>query len=298
VLFCPLPYRVICPLELRPRDAKTVYVQVAGTLDQIEAQPGQQVNKGQKLGQLSNVDLDLQIEDLQGKIAHDKAQRAVLLYQRGTLANEAAALAIMPLEEAIKSATAQLAERTADRERLNLVAPVAGTVLPAPDAPKPPTDDDSRLPTWSGNLLRSENKGAFLKPPAVFCQIGDPREWEAEIVVDQDDVEFVRGGQRVQIKLDLLPYRTFDSTIIDVGPEVEYTSPQLSSKGGGDVMTKSDPTGRDRPIFTSFQARAAIHDESGTLVQGLRGTAKIAAQWQPLGKRLWRFIMRTFNFRL
>ena len=145
---------------------------------------------------------------------------------------------------------------------MGLVAPAAGTVIPAPDLPKPPGDNDGRLPTWSGNLLRPENKGAFLKPPAIFCQIGNPQQWEAEIVVDQDDVEFVKDGQKVEIKLDLLPYRTFDSTIIDVGPAMEYASPQLSSKGGGDVMTKADPAGRDRPIFTSFQARAAIDDES------------------------------------
>ena len=63
-------------------------------------------------------------------------------------------------------------------------------------------------------------------------------------------------------------------------------------------MSEVDETGRARPINTSYQARAAIDDASGTLVQGLRGNAKVAAAWQPLGKRMWRFITRTFNFHL
>ena len=36
----------------------------------------------------------------------------------------------------------------------------------------------------------------------------------------------------------------------------------------------------------------------GHLVQGLRGTAKISTAWQPLGQRAWRYLIRTFNFKL
>ena len=34
------------------------------------------------------------------------------------------------------------------------------------------------------------------------------------------------------------------------------------------------------------------------MMQGLRGTAKIYADWQPLGKRLCAYLVRTFNFKL
>jgi hypothetical protein len=79
---------------------------------------------------------------------------------------------------------------------------------------------------------------------------------------------------------------------------MEFTSRQLSSKGGGDLMSAQDAGGVERPISTSYQAWARIQDDSGTLMQGLRGTAKVNARWQPLGKRAWRWVMRTFNFRL
>ena len=54
----------------------------------------------------------------------------------------------------------------------------------------------------------------------------------------------------------------------------------------------------ERPINTSYQARAAIDDTQGALVEGLRGTAKISADWQPIGKLVWRYLVRTFNFKL
>jgi putative peptide zinc metalloprotease protein len=63
-------------------------------------------------------------------------------------------------------------------------------------------------------------------------------------------------------------------------------------------MSQQDETGMERPSSTSFQARADLDDPHGSLVEGLRGTAKIAAPWQPIGKRVWRYVMRTFNFTL
>jgi hypothetical protein len=51
-------------------------------------------------------------------------------------------------------------------------------------------------------------------------------------------------------------------------------------------------------MYTSYQARAPIDDEDGLLYLGLRGKAKIHAQWQTIATRGWRWITRTFNFKL
>jgi putative peptide zinc metalloprotease protein len=271
---------------------------VPGTLQDIAVKPGQQVQKGDKLGALANVDLDLMINELKSKIAADRVQERVKNYQRFVLKDDSAALAMGPLQESLKASESQLAERLADYQRLQLVAPAAGTVLLPPEVQPQPDPSGKDLPNWSGTPLRKENLGAFLEPSVVFCQIGDPHKWEANIVIDQDDIEFVHVGQDVKIKLDLMPFETFKTTIDEIGPQMEYTSRQLSSKGGGGLMSKQEQGGVERPINTSYQARAAIDDESALLVQGLRGTAKIAADWQPIGKRVWRYIMRTFNFRL
>jgi hypothetical protein len=118
------------------------------------------------------------------------------------------------------------------------------------------------------------------------------------IVIEQDDIEFISEGQKVKVQFESLPGHTFNTEIIDIGPEMEFTSRQLSSKGGGNLMSKQDETGAERPINTSYQARAAIDDNSGLLTQGLRGNARISAEWQPIGKRAWRWFMRTFNFHM
>jgi hypothetical protein len=49
---------------------------------------------------------------------------------------------------------------------------------------------------------------------------------------------------------------------------------------------------------TSYQASAPIDDEDGLLYLGLRGKAKIYTHWQTIATRSWRWLTRTFNFKL
>ena len=298
VMFVPLPYRVMCPLELKSRDAEAVYVQVPGVLDKIEVKIGQKVTKDQELGHLQSIPLDIEINKLEAKIAQDQVKLEVLEIQQSKLSNATAALALPALQESLDASQETLAQRQEDRDRLKLVAPVAGTVLPPPLVPKRPDPTNQQLPNWTGTPLEKSNLGAYLEPPALYCQIGDPGKWEVNIVIEQDDIEFINEKQSVKVQFESLPGRTFDTQIIEIGPEMEFTSRQLSSKAGGGLMSKQDESGAERPINTSYQARANLDDASGALVQGLRGNARISAEWQPLGKRAWRWFMRTFNFHM
>ena len=298
IVFCPLPYRVICTLEIKPRDADPVYAVVPGILDKVYVKPGDQVTAGDKLGQLSNVDLELSISDVESKIAQQEAKLEVVGRALGEgNRSEMAARELPEIEKALEGLREQLQEKKLDQQRLTLVAHVGGTVLPAPEVPQKADKNRNELPHWSGSSLDPKNLGAYLTG-VLFCQIGDPRRWEALIYIDQDDIEFIREDQSVAIKLDEFPNRTYSTSILEIGPEVDVTPRQLSSKTGGEFMSKTDESGQDRPLNKSYRARAPIDDPDARMVQGLRGTAKVYCDWQSLGTRLWRYATRTFNFRL
>ena len=294
IVFCPLPYQVTCPVEIKPRDADPVYIDVAGVLEEVNVKPWDKVAAGDKLGRLSNSDLEFEILELKSNLARQEIQVEVL--QSARKHEPSAVHELLEVEEMIASLEEQLAQKNEEYKRLQLVARSSGTILPPPSMNRN-QNRQGALPQWSGSPLNPENLGAYIAS-TLFCQIGDPGAWEAELVIEQDYIEFIRENQEVAIKLDVMPYATLYSTIEEIGPEMEFSSRQLSSKTGGDLMTKQDATGAERPINTSFQARAPLEDPDGNLVQGLRGTAKIYADWQPLGKRLWRFLVRTFNFDL
>ena len=255
------------------------------------------MSAGQQLAQLESVDLELKITDLTSQRGQYEMQLANLRKQRFT---DAKAAGTMPqIVESLKTVEAELREKSIDREKLRLVATTAGVVLPPPPIPKR-EDLEMGLAKWSGIPLEPEKVGAFLEPGVLFCQIGDPKRLEAILVIDQTDIEFVREGQKVDLKLDELPHDTLHGEIGEIAnADLKISSQRLSAKSGGELATKTDKaSGTERPMSTSYQARVPLEDNDNLLRLGLRGRAKIHATWVSLATRAWRFITHTFNFRM
>ena len=297
VFFVPLPTSVVCILEIQARDAQPVYVDVTGKLVSLDVTPGQPVTAGQQLAQLQSTDIDLEIAKLVGKGDEYRVQLDGLRQQAGR--DHRAAEQIPQIQDALKAVEDQLQEKNRDKQRLRLAAPLAGTVLP-PTITTRHEDGEEKLPAWSGTPLDRENVGATLEQGERFCQIGDPKRLEAVMVIDQADRNLVREGQAVDIKLEGFPSTTLHSQLAEIAESELKVSPQrLSSKSGGELATKTDPhTGTEKPMSTSYQARAPIDDPEELYRLGLRGQARIYTDWVPLGTRLWRLLSHTFNFKL
>ena len=65
-LFLPLPHSILCPLEIQPRDASSVYVNVPGRLVAVDVKAGPAGRQGQTLARTQNTDVDLKVAKLQG----------------------------------------------------------------------------------------------------------------------------------------------------------------------------------------------------------------------------------------
>jgi hypothetical protein len=80
--------------------------------------------------------------------------------------------------------------------------------------------------------------------------------------------------------------------------EMQAVPAALSLKSGGDLATRTDEQGTERPVDVTYQASVPLDDDSGRLVAGTTGHAKVHAGWQPLAARLWRGLCRTFRFEM
>jgi putative peptide zinc metalloprotease protein len=296
VALIPLPQRVWCAAELRPRGEEIVYVPVAGRLDRLCVRAGEVVEQGRELAVLSSPDLDLQITELEGQVARARARRESLMRER--FENPDAAVELGTVEESLASFREQLEKKTRYRAELRLVAPRAGVVLPAPGV-KPQPDGSGRLPTWSGDALDERNLGATFIEGTVLCMVGDPEKFEAVMVIDQSEVEFLARGQHVDLKLDAFPWRTFTGTVDEIAEtHLEGGAERLSVKAGGQLPTETDPSGREQPISTSYEAMTTLDDRDAALTPGMRGTARIQVGSRTVGQWLLRLLWQTFNFRM
>jgi len=294
--FVPLPYTVLSLLEVKARDAAWVYVDVPGRLERVSVEPGDAVTAGQQLALLSDVDLELDIARLQSE--RDQQQIRLASLQRRQYSDPDARDQMLQSAEALAAAENQLAEKMEDRVRLRLVAPEDGVVLPPPWV-KEPEETKDQLPSWSATPLEPRNVGAYLQESVPFCQVGDPGKMEASLVIDQAYIDFVEIGQKVEIKLDELPHDLLTGKIEAIAPEAIEVSPKrLSTKAGGELATRTDESGVERPQSTSYHASVYLDDPEGVLRIGLRGRAKIHARWQTLYTRVARLFSETFHFKL
>jgi putative peptide zinc metalloprotease protein len=296
--FIPFPSHVYCPLEIQARGAESVYVLVDGILDDLDVRPGDRVEPGQKLAQLRNIDVDLAIADLTGQQAAYQAQLDGLM--RIGIADRRATAQIDATAEALASVSEQLKKAMDDKQKLQLTAPIAGTVLPPPLVQEQP-DETTHLATWSGSPFDRHNRGAFLTVGTKLCQIGEPSRLEARLIIDQNYSRDVHPGQHVEIMLDQSAEYVYVSKIEQRGSETVKQSPQnLSSLNGGPLTTQMGTDGVARPITPAIDALVPLPEEDphGLLRIGLTGRAKITTPWRTLWARLYEYGMRTFNFEL
>jgi putative peptide zinc metalloprotease protein len=296
VLFIPLPSHIYTSLEVQPRNAASVYVEQPGILEAVYVEPGERVDEGQLLAELSDLTLELAIAERKGQRDAYAAQvRALhsLSFEQGDSAAQ-----IAEAREGLKAAEKQLNESLRDRAKLKITAPKSGYVLPPTLVPEQTAE--GQLPVWSGSPLRPENLGATLQAATKICEVGDPRWLEARLVVDQGDVELIAPGQSVEILLEQSTKLLYFSEIERVARKDLKTSPvHLSSLHGGALPTKMGDDGVARPVNRVFEVAVPLpEDDQGRLRIGLVGQAKITTAPRTLGSRLWRYLSRTFNFEL
>ena len=296
ICFIPLPQRVWCPAELRPRGEETVYVTVDGRLEEILVEANDRVDEGDELARFSNVDLELQIAELEGQESGYRARLASLERERFT--DSAAGMEIRTVEESLKSVEEQRVKKRQYQSELVLKAPRSGLVLPSETVDERP-DPSGRLPGWSGSALGKKNIGATFAEGTVLCMVGDPDHFEAVMIVDQSEVEFVQIGQRVDLKLDAFPFETFRGAVNEIAEtHIEVGSERLSVKAGGSVPTTTDEMGREVPISTSYEVLMQVDDAENVFTPGMRGNARVEVGNRTVGQWLLRLFWQTFNFRM
>jgi putative peptide zinc metalloprotease protein len=300
----PLPSRVWALFELQPHDAESVYVEADGVLRKVHVKPGDHVEKGQLLAELENLNLLLAVEQLRGQRETLKAQIngfAQLLYIPESRFQ--AQLNMNTAQKDLEGVEEQLAKLESDLDQLRLVAPRAGTILPPPRVPDRSATNPAALSNWSGTPLDPANIGCTLVAESqqnLFCQIGVPNDWEAVLVIDQDDVALVReGGQKVRLMFDESAYHVYVSRLERPADDaMTQAPPRLASTNGGSLPAKAEPDGSVKPLNTSYQAVVRLDNSTGLLRNGLTGRARITTAPRTIAARVWRYLSRTFNFDL
>ena len=144
-----------------------------------------------------------------------------------------------------------------------------------------------------------KNAGCFLEERTHLLSIAPSDRLQAIVLVDQGDRNDMYVDQDVELKFQHLPDRTYKGKIADISKRyLEYAPGQLSNKLGGELATVTDSQGRERLQSIVYQATVLLESDAKLLKPGMRGQTRFSVDWRSAGDWLWRYIRRTFHFRL
>ena len=294
IMFAPFPRNVTCPVQVEARADRSVFVQVPGMLAQLYVRPGQHVQQGELIAELKNYDLEMQIERLRNELEQLIQQQQSLTLRRGL--DSSVADDIVQINTLILAKRETLNTKLKELERLSVTAPIAGVVFSPPlRHPKPPAEE--ALGEWTGSPFDPVNAGVYMQARELLCRVGNPDELEAVLAVDQKDIDFVSENQEATIVLDALTDIKITGTIDEIArTEMQASDPSQSNQAGGELATRTDARGVERPASATYQARVPLENEHGNIKIGYRGKAKIRAGKTTLGGLLWRYLITTFRF--
>jgi multidrug resistance efflux pump len=193
-----------------------------------------------------------------------------------------------------RAALADLEERLRqlrqDIARLELTAPAAGTVLPAPPQEQP--GKEGALAGWRGTPLDERNAGSYLRAGTLLCLVGDPRRTEALLTIDQSDIDLVAVGQRVRLQLDQLSGQTIEGTLVEIALSPVAANDRDTERRGVSSDINARRTDERRVVYTGRMR----FDKQPVLVARSGGKAKIAVASLPLGARLSRWLSQSLRF--
>lgn len=283
----PLPRRVTASATVEPKNARSIFVPVAGVL-RTAVLPGECVDREQTIAELSNPALEMEMARLEQRC--DEQRLLVELLTRQQIGDTTAANDLPTAREVLKDLEKLRDHLREDHQRLTIAAPQSGRVFVT--SPKPVDASAAATPVAADKLLDAASVGAMLDVGTRLCVVGDPEHWVAIAVIEEASIPLVRAGQSARLQLDALPGEVLTGVVRQVAEvEIDEDARRLPEE-------QSQSSAQDRPgqlVRTRYQAKIDLDSAPATLRLSASGTAKIDVEPTSLGRRLFETIRHTFS---
>ena len=296
--FFPFPFHIDCAVDIEPADPHQVRVMVPGNLVQLHKKPGDRVDAGEVIAQLDNIAIRAEEAKAVGEL---EVARKQLEFAERTARRYTDSGVDVPTQAALVQAKEKSLLKIRERiAQMTIRSQIAGTIIEPPKKDQPPqAANGDQLPGWTGSPFSEINRDAFFMESDLLCLVCANNAMDAILVIDQGDIDLIRGGEEVEMLPESARLRSLKGTIALENiskAEMKESPAHLAAQAGGALETKMDASGKMMPVSVSYQARVPLEEHNLTLRSGYRGQAKIHLAWKSLGWRLARVIMKTFHF--
>jgi multidrug resistance efflux pump len=240
----PWPMRVGTDATVVPAERRMISAIDGGVVKHVFVHEGEKVQAGQVLAQLDDGDDRVKLAQAEAALAQARRELADAEFR-----NDPSAAGQAEIRANLHEAEVQLEQQRVAEAQLR--SPIAGIVI----TPKV-----------------EEKSGTMVKPGESFAEVVGQERMAAEMSVPEVDLELVRPGKNVALKLNAFPTTTFKGTVERLGAQTQ------AAAGDQYFIVRAifdNPQGLAR---TGMVGRARIHADGGWFQSG----------WYPVGYTLLR----------
>ncbi len=257
VLAVPLSTKVVAEFVLEPGARAEVRAMVPGAIREVTAREGEMFPQGVVLATLRNPEIESRAAAAASELR--MAENSL----RDAQSSSDFARMQKPLEER-RRLLAEKSEAEWKLQNLTLRSPFAGVIA----------------------TPRIEQRvGDYLKEGAPFALVVDRSVMRARVLVSDWELEDVKVGERADLKVNSIPFRTYAGTVRAIMPAASSLRPV-----GAPVKLER----KGQEITNFFEVTLEFPNPDGALKEGMTGTAKIYGRRLPLawraGREGWRWI--------
>jgi RND family efflux transporter MFP subunit len=237
LVFAPVPLRVAGDATVAPMRTAQIQPEFDGVVRRVLVHEGQAVHRGDVIAEMDDFEFRKALAEAQAKY-----RIAVSEMDRELSMNEGTTAGIQRSQVAYWSAEVQ---RDQDRlEAAKRKSPIDGVVT------------TPFVENFTGRKLDAGDK---------FAEVIDTSKATVDVAVDEQDVELLKSGMSVGVKLDSYPTQTFRGSVALISPK-----------------------GEARDNMRVFFARVEVPNGDGRLRASMQGRGKVMAGWHPAGYVMFR----------
>jgi hypothetical protein len=253
---------------------------------------GESVQRGQLLARLRDLDMQLQLEGLTGRVQEVGAQLATLSIRAQQFPALFAEIATMRTVHA--DLRRQQATLRDEEQRLKVRAPVDGVVLRPLAEYGGPRPDTIELHAHAGAPLDWPNRGGYLNKGELICLVGQPHDLHAVAEVDATDVGMITIGDQVRLRFNQHPGETYQGIVTEIGLSDLHAWERQSGKLP--VVGVREAVLSDGFSSAQYSVRMKLDQHPPWVRHGSGGVARIVTGHQTVARMIQRFCYRVFRF--
>jgi multidrug resistance efflux pump len=236
LMLVPLPYRVSCECEIQPVLRRFVAAPYQGILEKTFVESGDVIETDHVVAHLDGRQLRMELSGLRAEFAGARKRRDSALAQGDVALSQIAS-------SEMKRHNSKIEILEQNLTNLEVRSPIAGIVI-------------------SGDLEKVE--GAPVEMGQTLFEIAPLDQMLAEIGIPESEIQYVKAGMQVDIKLNAFPFKTWTGIVEQIHPRTEIIN--------------------DESVFV---AQVKLSNEENQLRPGMKGSAKIKTKSAPIGWNLF-----------